>query len=832
MSAEKSSLLVPTEKLRRNCEPVTVENLDHTASSFGQASALAAIDVGLQMMNDDYTSRHYNILVVGSSNTGRTARTIQFLSERAALENCQPHDVVAVNDFEHSRRFSVAFVPNGSAKMIEELLSDFSRIVVIQLTREIEEFRATKMSELQEIKMDILTNLRKKIQPHGLDLMQSEQGLVVIPISLTDSTKIMEPKEFDGLDEDIQAELRNRMTQGYEDLRLAHKKISELTGGMVKESIEYAATRTDELLEPLRNTIDDRPDFDEFRRFLQGLKETVSLYAAQPTANDPMLEESSENAEQNRSHMIMHVCKINILQDNSGVTTKPVVHVDVPQYSRLFGRINGEPSGRDSFHIDHTMVDSSAFIEANGGYLVFDLDDLLRWGGGIAFYKLLDVIRTRKIKIENKSSFVDVETLMSYCSNDIPIDVRVVAVISPRLEWLLRHHEPEFENLFRISSEFSAEMSAADAPQIYGQFVELCRSQGNLPEFTPEAIAKLVEYGLRRADNQNKCSTELGIIKDVVTEASHWSRQNGATQVLPCHVRQAIKERFKRRAMRILRYQEFMDSGYILLTHEGRHVGQINGLAVLGVSSDVMFGLPMRLTARCFAGKERVMLVQRKAKLTGKSTNMSIEDITGWLCGRWGRRKPLSLVAQLSFEQTYSGIDGDSASLAEAIAIVSSIAELPINQMGAITGSMNQWGEVQPIGGVNEKIEGHFGALKRRQLLKPGHFVAIPHQNVEQLMLDEEVIEAQKSGLYQVYALHTIEQALELFLEKPMAEIDRLVSEKLAEMNEEEENAGGKKKKSPKKKEEVTIQKRGHTHGLVFLISANFHPISLYPYKP
>ncbi len=890
MPANRNDLAVPTLKLRRICDPVGIETGDGSASELGQNEALASMEVGLQMIADDYARSHYNIVVAGPPNTGRTARSVQFLLERAEKEPHDPHGVIAVHDFDSPRRFIAAFVPQGTSQRIKDMLAEFGKTAAFKMPEEIEDFRERQMQKAELVRRDLFQKAEKQLNAIGLLMEHDPQkGVGIFPI-VTETTerpmtkeefdalneaekkrlqdaiavqhhilktasetsnpeemvkilarveeqlnheglmfirqdehtvgiaakipekteRALTPEEFEKLDKEGQEQATELISKGLDVLNETMKKFGELVGEIMKGCLELAETHAKQKLQPIRELVGDHEDYSEFHRFLDGLVEFIGMYASKPRQQDGPVAVTGLGGDdgKNEKMTVLHRCEVRILVDNADMHTKPVVHLEVPSYSKLFGRINVEPMGHDALRIDHTMVEKSAILEANGGYLVMNLNDLLRRGGAIAFYKLLEVIRTGRLTIESKSSFVDAEGLINYRSNEIPVDIRVIAVCDQWLEMMLRHIEPEFENLFRITSEFSGEMPIEEAPKIYGQFVKMCREQSSLPPFTPSALAKLVEYGCRRAGDQSKCSTELGIIKDVVTEAAHWARQNGSTRVFPRHIKQAINARFDRRALPIRRYQEFLDGGHLLLTHGGAKTGQINGLAVLGVSHEVMFGIPKRITARCFAGKEKVILVQRKTKQSGSSSNAAVDHIIGYLSGKYGRKKALSLVAQLSFEQTYDGIDGDSATVAEYVAIISAIIERPINQMGAVTGSMNQWGEIQPIGGVNEKIEGHFGALNRRGLLQPGHFVAIPVQNVDNLMLDEEVVHAQRAGNYQVYALSHIDEALELFLDIPIMEIDRMVEEKLAEMNEDKHQEDDEKKPTKKRGHKKPAKKK------------------------
>lgn len=497
MPMKKSELAVPTANLRRVCEPVMIEEGEVKATELGQQDALDAMELGLEMMSDQYAQSHYNVLVVGSPNTGRTARTVQFLQERSKTEWFRPHDVIAVYDFDSPRRFIAAFVPQGRGTEIKSILDAVAKAAALQLPDEIEEFRNEQMSKAAKVRNNLLEEAKKKVAPLGLVVVQSEEGIGVLPLSMQNPEEPMQQQEYDQLEDDIREEIDQRRNQGTEILTKAMEKFGELVSQIMQGGYELAETKIEQMVKPIRDIIGDDEAFSGMGRYLDDLKQFLATYASKPPQqmNPISVMTGDDNSEQNEKIVVMHRCQARVLVDNSNTETRPVVHVDVPQFSRLFGRINAQPTGHDTLRVDHTMVEGGAFLEANGGYLVLDVDDLLRWGGGIAFYKLLEVIRTGKLTIESISSFVDAEGLLNFRSNEVPIGVRVIAVCSPRLEAILRNLEPEFENLFRIASEFSCRMDYDMAPQIYGRFVKLCCRQSDLPRFTPMAIAKLVEYG-------------------------------------------------------------------------------------------------------------------------------------------------------------------------------------------------------------------------------------------------------------------------------------------------------------------------------------------------
>jgi len=786
-SPNRAKHAVPAEQLRRVCPPVEAGTAV-PESVIGQGQALASVDLGLRLAEGDYALSHYNICVVGSPNTGRTAKTLEYIRAHAAGIDRAPPDAICLHDFAEPRRPAIIYVANGKGREIKKRLASFGKYASQIIPQKVADLRSARTDLLQATVDRLWMTASEKTAAFFFLIVLDDNGHRLAPMSMKKANEPMSQEEYDALPDDIRDKLDNDyFEQAHAVFKDTVKRANLVIAASVAEGgqteRQLVKEFVDKQMTSLRKAVGPSEVFERYLTELEKLAIKVCLKRKEEEPSGPMLILGGRSGDKDEGAMLSTCTQVSLLVDNQGVKHPPVVHVTIPQYSELFGRISAQMTGPDTVRVDHTMVEGGALLQANGGYLVFDMGDLLRWGGGLSFYKLLKVIRTRILAIEGKSKFVDAETMVDFRAQDVPVNVRVVVICDRYIERMLRVNETEFDNLFRVIAEFDDEMSVSAAPAAYAAFVELCRGKEKLPEFTPEAVAKLVEYGCRRAGGQKKASAEFGIIKDVITEAAHWSKRVQAEKVGPEHVNKAIEERFNRQALIIRRYQEnFMDSGKLLIECDGAKVGSINGLAVLGISEEISFGTPTRITARAYAGPDKVVLVQREAKTSGPSANTATAVIRGYLSGQYGRKKPPSIAVQLCFEQCYGGIDGDSATLAEVIALISAITELPIDQRLAITGSMNQWGEAQPIGGVNEKIEGHFGILKRRGLLQAGHGVVMPTRNLDDLMLKEEVVEGQRQGLYQVYAVDNIDQALEIFLGRPAQEIHELVEKRLAEI--------------------------------------------------
>lgn len=783
---------VPAEKLRFTCEPVAPVPAIDGSAVITQERAMASVEIGLEMSDGPYAKAHYNVLVTGPRSTDPTAKTLETIRRHAAGIVSSQASRVCLHDYTSPRRAAVFFVPSEIVHELQQKMREFGLWAVNELPSLMMQFRLQRI-QMMEQAVDAqwkLADAKTKAFGYMVERDEEDNSYNFGPISPADPTRLISEEEIEKLDDEsrskIYGELREKAVAVVQEtlhvistiFRNFHSKKTEVEKSIVKKMV---AKQTAELLE----LAGDNPDF---ARCLEGIASAVEHHGLKDDSGEEptVVAIKRASAEEDEAMGILRLCDLNILDDKSGVTTPPVVHVETPQYSRLFGRIGSQSVGQGMVRYDHTMVEGGAFLEAHGGYLILDIDDLLTYEDLVTLYKLLQVIRTGRLTIESKAEFLDVEYMSDYRTQEMPVDVRVIAVCDRHLAHVLRSYLPEFDNLFRIDSEFDDEMDVEEARSAYATFVGLCCHQEKLREFSPEAVARLIEYGVKRAGDQRKASTEFGVIKDVITEADYWAGKAGSDTVGPEHVRRAIDDRFDRSALWVRRYREFHDDN-ILMAHDGEVIGQINALVVLGGHQEVAMGLPSRITARAFAGEDGVLLVQRAVEQSGPSSNTAVETIAGFLKGRLGREKKLGLTVQLSFEQCYGKVDGDSASMAEVIAIFSTLAGLPVDQRLTITGSMNQLGETQGIGGATLKIEGHFDNLVRAGLLKPGHGVVLPARNLNDLMLKEELVAAAgKDGPYRVYAVTHVDQALEIFLKRPIAEIEKLAEKRLAELNEEE----------------------------------------------
>jgi predicted ATP-dependent protease len=445
----------------------------------------------------------------------------------------------------------------------------------------------------------------------------------------------------------------------------------------------------------------------------------------------------------------------------------PLIEEVNPTYNNLVGRIERK-SQFGTLYTDFTLIKSGSLLQANGGYLLVNALDLLR--NPFSWEALKRISKNREIKIEDIGELYGFGATSGIKPEPIPVRVRIILVGNPYLYYLLHAYDEDFAKIFKVKADFDLEQDRKDdAPLQYGRFIaRLCREEGLL-HFDRSAVAAALDQVSRWVSHQRKLSLQFSTLSDLVREADHWARRDGKTIVSREHVQRAVQEKIHRSNLLEERLREMITEGTLMVDLEGAVVGQINGLSVHDLG-DFAFGRPSRITARVFLGRSGVVNIEREAKLSGKTHSKGVMILSGYLGGRYARENPLSLTGTLAFEQSYSEVEGDSASAAELLALLSSLSEIPLRQEIAVTGSVNQRGELQAIGGVNEKIEGFYAVCKAVRLTgRQG--VIIPRQNIKHLALKEEVVKEVASGRFHVYAVSTVDEAMEILTGRPSGEL-------------------------------------------------------------
>jgi ATP-dependent Lon protease len=458
--------------------------------------------------------------------------------------------------------------------------------------------------------------------------------------------------------------------------------------------------------------------------------------------------------------------QVNVLVDNAEIKGAPVIIETSPTYRNLFGTIERSWGMGGIGKTDFTKIKGGSFLRANGGYLVLNAIDVLIEPG--VWLALKRTMRNRSMEMQSFDPFY-LFASSALKPEPIEVKVKVVMIGDAYLYETLYWVDEDFKKVFKIKADFDTVMERKNETQMqYASFIQkICHDENLLP-FDRSGVAAVIEYGVRLAGRQKKLSTEFHRITDILREASYWAKKDKSDTVMEKHVDQAIAEKIYRKKMVEDKIQEMIDDGMILIDSDGAAVGQVNGLSVYDLG-EYAFGKPSRITAKTSMGKSGIINIEREAELSGRTHNKGVLILGGYLRGKYAQDKPLTLTASLAFEQSYGGVDGDSASSTEVYAILSSLSGLPIRQDLAVTGSVNQNGEVQPIGGVNQKIEGFFGVCQNRGLTgKQG--VMIPHQNVGDLMLHKDVVEAVAAGKFHIYPVRNIDQGVEVLTGVPAGE--------------------------------------------------------------
>lgn len=759
------------ENLRKTFDPSelgikTTERAEALTGIIGQERAVKSLQFGL-----DIPAVGFNTYVAGPPGIGKMTAVEAFLEEKAKGKET-PSDWCYVNNFSDPYLPKVCRLPAGRGR---ELHQDMTRLIEhirrgIPKVFESEEYTAKKtdLERALEKKRDaLLTDLDQQASGKGFTLQSTPLGLAFLP---TINGRPLTEKEFQDLEKEKQEQLKGILKDLGDGLKEVMKQIREkerlfhldlqgldrkvalyLVGGLVDDLIEKYEELS-EVVEFLRSVKVDILDSIEVFKGKPGGDEALPSIPPTPWSED----------------LVFRKYRVNVLVDNDGQKGAPVIVEQNPSYPNLFGRIEKEAQ-MGVLHTDFTMIKSGSLHRANGGYLVLPAEDLIR--DFMSWDALKRALRARDIQIEEPGERLGFMVTKSLRPQPIPLDVKVVLVGRPVLYHLVHTYDEDFPELFKVKADFDTRMDyTKENVQDYLSFLcMLCEKEG-LKHLEAPAVGKVLEYASRLAEDQEKLSTHFGAVADLIREASFWAAQDDSKFVAANHLQKTIDEKVYRSNMIQEKIKEMVARGTILIDTEGQHVGQVNGLSVIGLG-DYSFGRPSRITASIGPGREGIMDIEREVEMGGPIHSKGVLILSGYLRGKFSKDKPLSLAARLVFEQSYEGVEGDSASSTELYALLSALSGLPIRQGVAVTGSVNQHGEVQAIGGVNEKTEGFFDVCKAKGM-SGEQGVIIPRSNVKNLMLREDVVEAVRSGKFHVWAVETIDEGIEILTEVPAGKRD------------------------------------------------------------
>lgn len=758
------SRLISAENLRWNCDPElldfeTTSELPDFNDAIGQERALRSIEFGLGIDGSGF-----NLYISGETGTGRTSTIASILNKRAKSEP-QPHDWVYVNNFKDSDSAISLDLPAGKgselAADMKELIEAFRTDIPKALeSNEYENRRAELLESYQAASNELFQELEKASEKLGFSLQRTVSGLVIVPQK---TGRNYTQEEYDALNEKKRMKIEKQGKELTEKLNEVLRQVREQEK-TTKESLseadrELGMSCLGHRLDPLREKY---AELEKVLVYLGSVQEDIlnTLDDFKPQSTQPQI----PGIKMPRQEPTFERYQVNVLVDNKETEGAPVVFESNPTYNNLFGRIEHVMQYGGVAVTDFTMIRSGALHRANGGYLVIDAREVLI--NPFVWDSLKRCIRNNEIRIEDVLEQYRFMSMVSLKPEPVQMRAKIVLIGTPWIYYLLFHLDPDYRKFFKVKAEFDSRVTRT--PEImkdYSFFVAShCRAEGLLP-FHKSGVAALLEHTARMADDQNKLSSQFMEIADFIREISYWAKKEGRTIINGDDVRAAAKESLYRVNRIEERMQEMYDDGIIMVDTFGSVVGQINGLSVIGLG-DHTFGRPTRITASVYAGQDGMVNIEREVKLSGPIHDKGVLILTGYLGGIFAAENPLSLSASICFEQSYDGIEGDSASSTELYALLSALSGVPIKQGIAVTGSVNQRGMIQPIGGVNHKIEGFFAVCKA-QGLNGEQGVMIPKSNERHLMLDEDVVAAVNAGQFHVWSVETIEEGIEILTSRP-----------------------------------------------------------------
>ena len=751
---------ISPDQLRWTCCPDLIP-VDSSAAArpckeiIGQERALRAIQTGL-----DIKSLGYNIFITGMVGTGRTT-TIKQLLDQLEKADKTPDDILYVNNFKYPDEPVLIMLPAGRGKDFGEAMTKLIAMLKANVPQLLKspyytEKRDGLVEGQQKKQRDILQAFEEEVAEQGFSVIQVQMGLFSRP----DLIPVLEgqPIPFAKIEslvkeKKIPKETLEALRAKYEELTSKLEAVFERLKEIDEESRTLLRAWDEESMTPvIKGAIDDIRARFAFPKIGAYLDEVEKALVKSLDAFKNQKKDEKEPVEDFLEY------RVNLLVDNSDQHGAPVVMETNPNYVNLFGSIESTMTRVGLSQTDFTMIKAGSFLKANGGYLVVNALDALVEPGVWAVLK-----RTLRNQIFEIQNYLQMYLFSSARLKPEPIkaDVKVVMIGDSYIYNLLYFQDEDFKKIFKVKAEFDSEMAKDD--RSFGDYVrfvkKICDEDGLMP-LDRDGISALIEYSTRIAGRQKKLSTRFHVIADVIRESSYWARKAKRTSVGREDVEKAVAERFERVSLIEDKIQEMIEEGTILIDTEGAVVGQVNGLSVYDMGQ-FMFGKPARITARTAMGRAGVINVEREADLSGPTHNKGVLILGGYLRGKYATKRPMSLTASLAFEQSYGGVDGDSASSTEVYAILSSLSGLALRQDLAVTGSLNQKGEIQPIGGVNEKIEGFFEVCRAKGLTGT-QGVLIPHQNVQNLMLRADVVDAVKEGKFHVYPVKTIDEGIEI----------------------------------------------------------------------
>lgn len=772
------------ESLTLGCDPgqfnfETTEEISDTTEIIGQDRLSSAVEFGIGIQHEGF-----NIFALGPEKTNKQEHIKQFIQSKAK-DLPVPPDICYVNNFDEISRPRALTLPAGRGCKLRDRMDEITEDLIPTLTSafETEEYQNRHQALKEEIQQDqekTFEDIRQKAEQKDLALIRTPTGFSIAP---TRNGELMKQSELQGLPEEerdrikeniqqLQKELQQVIRQAPSNQRKIRKKIKELDNEIASYAIH----------ELFRDALEEFSDLDKVHQYLNDVKkdivENVQPILSSQAPGSPggmgLMQFMGAGAQAGQppaegpGSSILDRYKVNLLVDHCQTEGAPVIYENNPSYKNLIGRVEYQ-SHMGALTTNFHLIKAGALHRANGGYLIIDARRVLiepfSWEG------LKRVLKSNKLKIESLGETYSVISTVSLEPEPIDLDIKVVLLSDRFLYYMLSSLDPDAKSLFKVEADFEDEIDRNnDNHQLYVKLLAGLIRQNNLRHFDKQAVIRVIEQSARMVGDRQKMSTRTEEINDLLMEASYWAGVQGHDVVQRADVQKAIDQQVYRSGRLRDKVQEAIIRDSIFIDTEGKITGQINGLSVMQIGN-LMFGRPNRITARIQLGKGEIIDIEREVKMSGPLHSKGVLILKGFLGERYAQDRPLSLSASLVFEQSYSNIDGDSASSAELYVLLSAIGEIPLRQSFSVTGSVNQHGKVQPIGGVNEKIEGFFDVCNQRGLTGE-QGVIIPRANEKNLLLRQDVVDAVEAGKFNIYSVETIDEGMELLTGLKMGEKD------------------------------------------------------------
>jgi lon-related putative ATP-dependent protease len=755
---------VEPENLKKKCGKDNL-NFDTTAEIkplegiIGQERAKKALEFGLRIKSEGY-----HIFVTGISGTGRTTSVEQAVKKIAETQSV-PDDWCYLYNFSNPDTPTALRLPPGEALVFKKDMNELINELQTELRKELEsqlyeEHKNQIIKDFQNKRNKLFEELEETAKKANFQIKRTPSGIVIVP---TIEGKPLEEENIEKLTVEAKEEIKKKQEILHEQINLVSREVRKIEKEAQQKLSELETKAARYTINPRIEELKDK--YKKFPDILKYLSEVEK----------DMIDNVDDFKEKKEVEILPGVklperpsslfkYQVNVFIDNSKIQGAPVVKEVNPTSYNLSGRIEYKPYQYGAMMTDFTMIKPGALHKANGGYLILQLLDVLK--NYFSWETLKRAIKNKEVIIEDLNEQFRLINTPTLRPEPIPLDFKVILIGNPVFYYLLFAYDEEFKKLFKVKVDFSTLMNRDQEGILnYAAFVsKICKEEG-LKHLNREAVCRIVEYGSRIVSDQNKLTTRFIEIADIIRESNFWAISENSDIVKKKHVETALEEKIFRSNLIEERLEELIQEGTIMVDTESETVGQVNGLSVFTMG-DYSFGKPSRITARVYTGRSGIINIDREVKLSGTLHNKGFLILTGYIGEKYGDNKPLTFSASICFEQLYEEIEGDSASSTELYALLSSLSGLPIKQGISVTGSVNQKGEVQPIGSVNEKIEGFYYTCKIKNITGE-QGVIIPELNLKHLMLKNEIIEAVKKGKFHIWAVKTIDEGIEILTGKP-----------------------------------------------------------------